>query len=125
MTRHELKLWPDQFSAMQHGIKRADVRRCDDRDFRRHDEVLYREHWGSSGKYSGRALLARVTHLVRWAGELELIGMQQVTGAIKMVKIVVLSIEILEVGDYKKLKETKPVAIVGEGAPMPRRDGQP
>ena len=108
--RHVLKLWTDQFAAMQLGEKRADVRRSDDREFRRGDEVLYRDYSARSKEYSGRALLARITHLPRAAGFLDLYGAQnegKTTDGISF-PIVVLSIEVLEVGQFVDLEKTAP-----------------
>jgi hypothetical protein len=110
--RHVLKLWTDQFVAMQSGDKRADVRRSDDREFRRGDEVLYRDYSARSEEYSGRALLARITHLTRAAGFLDLYGAQnegKTTDRISFpIVVVVLSIEVLEVGQFADLEKTAP-----------------
>jgi len=122
--RHVLKLWTDQFVAMQLGDKRADVRRSDDREFRRGDEVLYRDYSARSAEYSGRALLARITHLTRAAGVLDLYGAlnEGKTTDGTSFPIVVLSIEVLEVGSYDSLTATTPIG-TPEPAPAPARRG--
>jgi hypothetical protein len=110
-VRHELKLWTDQFIAMQVGTKKADVRRCDDREFRRGDENLYRDYSQKSDSYTGRAMLARITHITRVAGTLDLFGVQnegKTTDGIS-VPIAVLSIELLEIGTYEALTATTPL----------------
>lgn len=109
MTRHVLKLWTDQFDAMKSGAKRADVRRCDDRNFIRGDEVLYRDYTAGADKYSGRALLGRITHLTRGAGLFQIFG-RVYSQEGPLVPIVVLSIELLEVGDFERLNGTALVA---------------
>jgi hypothetical protein len=138
MRRHELKLWTSAFDEMASGRKRADVRRCDDRDFRRGDEILYRHYLPTGDCYSGRALLARVTHLVRWAGDLELCGIlsngggpatQEILRAgsrmtVQLVRIVVLSIEVLEVGPYEGLKQTAVLSSAGD-LQTPGEGGRP
>lgn len=148
--RHVLKLWTDQFVAMQLGAKRADVRRCDDREFRRGDELLYRDYVASTDSYSGMAMLAGVTHITRAAGMLDLFGrdmrphhqdnrplsacvLRRCTrpgetspGSVtcyeagrcleawepkrEPVPIVVLSIDVLEIGKFDALNTTTPVA---------------
>jgi hypothetical protein len=115
-TRHELKLWTDQFIAMQLGAKRADVRRCDDREFRRGDEVLYRDFTARTGEYSGMAMLVRITHLTRAAGTLDLYGALNEGGTTDGLSfpIVVLSIEVLELGAYEALKTTAPGELPGD-----------
>jgi len=120
MTRHVLKLWTDQFDAMQSGAKRADVRRCDDRNFLRGDEVVYRDYTAGNAKYSGRALLARITHLTRVAGYLDLFGVEnrgRPTDGLSH-PLVVLSVELLEVGEYERLRGT---VIVDPAAPASKK----
>lgn len=150
--RHELKLWTDQFLAMQLGAKRADVRRCDDREFRRGDEILYRDFAAVTETYSGMAMLARITHLTRAAGMLDLFGRDMtphhqddratsdcILGSSRCSSprtcaeagrcleawqptrrespIVVLSIEVLEIGRFEALTATS----VGELPPAPHQ----
>jgi hypothetical protein len=118
--RHELKAWADVFHDLSLGVKRAEIRRCDDREFRRGDELLFREYAAGAGAYTGRALLARVTHLVRWAGDLELHGIGQAappaTSRPAPIPVVVMSIEVLEIGQYADLAVPTP-------APAPRKKG--
>lgn len=134
-NRHELKLWTDQFIAMQVGAKRADVRRCDDRKFRRGDEILFLDYTARTG-YSGMAMLARITHLTRAAGMLDLYGVLN-EGSTKdgtSFPIVVLSIEVLEIGAYEALKRTTPgvlpaadprvaVGAPASSGPLPNKKG--
>lgn len=105
--RHELRIWADSFHAISLGLKRAEVRRCDDRDFRRGDELLLREYTAGVGVYTGRAILVKVTHLVRWAGELELHGQAQAeagaAGPPCAVPIVVMSFDVLEIDQHDNL----------------------
>jgi Domain of unknown function (DUF3850) len=68
-TVHELKMWPVPFDAVLDGSKGADVRRCDDRQFVSGDLLLFR-CWKE--KYFDRCLLARITNVTRYAGELDL-----------------------------------------------------
>jgi hypothetical protein len=105
MTRHVLKLWTDQFDAMKRGDKLADVRRCDDRNFLRGDELLYRDYTAGASKYSGRALLARVKHLTMCAGLLQLFG-RQYSKEGPLIRVVVISVEVLEVGTFERLANT-------------------
>lgn len=107
--RHEAKIWVQPFNDLQAGIKRADARRCDDRDFRRGDELLEREYVASSSYYTGRAILCRITHITRFAGELPLCAIQidEERGTSKTVQLAVLSIEVLQVGTYEQLAATK------------------
>lgn len=127
VTRHELKLWADQFESLARGLKRADIRRSDDRDFRRFDELLFRQYTARNDRYSGRALLARVTHLACWAGFLELYGAEKrglVTDGL-MYPIVVLSIEVLEIGSYQNLRRTSILAVdAGGGTQTPGQEGR-
>ncbi len=73
---HELKTWPSQFLALVGGHKLAEFRK-DDRDFRVGDTLVLRE-WvpghaepgeysdeaPDPGRYTGRQVRARVTHIV-------------------------------------------------------------
>ena len=75
MTTHELKCWPEPFSAVIAGTKRHEVRRAD-RDFKVGDVLQLREWdpsaWGAdapesnangAGKYTGRSAEVRVTYV--------------------------------------------------------------
>lgn len=73
---HELKTWPDDFQAVADGLKTHEAR-CADRPFKVGDVLLLREwrpfiaalcHWRATrllGRYTGRSLVAKVTHLTR------------------------------------------------------------
>jgi ASC-1-like (ASCH) protein len=63
MTLHELRTWPHFFEAVWDGRKTAELRR-DDRGFAVGDIILLQEYEPTSGDYSGREILARVTHIV-------------------------------------------------------------
>ncbi len=61
---HELKCWPDPFSAVWRGDKTAELRR-DDRGFQVGDVLLIREYDTTAGGYTGRALRVCVSHITR------------------------------------------------------------
>lgn len=67
MSEHELKCWPPFFAAILAGDKPFEIRK-DDRAFQRGDMLVLRE-WGPDAhgalRYSGRALSARVTFVLR------------------------------------------------------------
>ncbi len=64
MTMHDLKCWPDFFSATITGEKVAELRK-DDRAFEPHDILCLKEWIGAGVGYTGREALARVTHVLR------------------------------------------------------------
>lgn len=57
---HSLKIRPMFFAAVSVGAKRAEIRK-NDRDFQCGDYLLLRE-W--EGKYTGRKLIVKVTHIL-------------------------------------------------------------
>jgi hypothetical protein len=57
---HDLKCWPDAFAALWARVKRAEFRK-DDRGFAVGDLLRFRE-WSPEAAYTGRAVLALVTH---------------------------------------------------------------
>lgn len=61
---HALKAWPIHFEPVWNGTKRAELRH-DDRGYAVGDALWLREYDDDQG-YTGRAVLARVTHLVPW-----------------------------------------------------------
>jgi hypothetical protein len=74
VTQHDLKVWPPYFDPLADGRKPFEVRR-DDRPFAVGDELILRE-WlpvagigplSERGRYTGRALLRRVTYVLRGA----------------------------------------------------------
>lgn len=62
---HELKCWPAHFQATVDRLKRADVR-WDDRKFRVGDGLRLREWDPEKALYTGRALIATVSHILDW-----------------------------------------------------------
>lgn len=109
---HDLRIWADSFHAISLGLKKAEVRRCDDRDFRRGDKLMFREYTAGVGVYTGRAILVKVTHIVRWAGELELHGQAQAepgaAGPPCAVPIVVMSFDVLEIDQHDNISPMSP-----------------
>jgi hypothetical protein len=68
MATHNLKTWPEAFQAVWDGFKTCEVRK-NDRDFRVSDSLWLNEWSPDTGTYTGRALVAVVTHVVpggRW-----------------------------------------------------------
>jgi hypothetical protein len=64
MAEHELKTWPDFFQPIVDGSKTFEVR-FDDRGFQRGDFAYLREYDPSSGgRYTGRALRARIGYVL-------------------------------------------------------------
>lgn len=61
---HDLKCWPAHFDEIRKGRKHVEVRK-DDRDFEVGDLLLLREYDDGPDEYTGRHLLARVTHIIR------------------------------------------------------------
>jgi hypothetical protein len=60
---HVLKTWPEPFTAVWAGAKRAELRRAD-RDFQVNDHLILEEYDPESGAYSGRKVQARITHVL-------------------------------------------------------------
>jgi len=61
---HELKCWPESFSPIWRGEKRAEFR-IDDRGFRTEDELVLLEWKPRECALTGRKLRARITHILR------------------------------------------------------------
>jgi hypothetical protein len=61
---HALKCWPDFFEAILDDRKTFDIRK-DDRDFQEGDYLILREYCPGSDIYSGRALVRRITYVLR------------------------------------------------------------
>lgn len=59
---HELKTWPGPFIEVLEGRKRHELRKAD-RDFRVGDRLRLREFYTPHNRYTGRELLAAVTHI--------------------------------------------------------------
>ena len=60
---HELKCWPKFFDAIAAGLKRHDLRRCGDRDFRVADRMVLREFSPDAQAYTGREQLVEITYV--------------------------------------------------------------
>lgn len=63
MKRHELKTVQPHFGRVASGEKRFDIRK-NDRGFAVSDTLVLREYDADTGLFSGRAVEARVTHLI-------------------------------------------------------------
>ena len=65
---HELKTWPDFFSAVHRGDKTFELR-LDDRGFQGGDTLWLRE-WSKAHGYTGREVRVEVTYLLAggWPG---------------------------------------------------------
>ena len=62
--KHELKLWPEFYEAVDRRDKTFELRR-DDREFEEGD-ALWLRHWNpQTGKYNGRSMGATVTYIHR------------------------------------------------------------
>lgn len=74
MKEHDLKTWPEEFSAVAEGTKRFEWREDDGRGFEVGDVLILHE-WEidprslpavhPEGEYTGRVLRAHVTYLIR------------------------------------------------------------
>lgn len=62
--RHDLKTWPSFFDQVLSGEKTFELRR-DDRGFQIGDELVLREWLPQLERYTGRAILVEITHLIR------------------------------------------------------------
>jgi hypothetical protein len=62
-TTHELKCWPQFFTAIAQGSKRHDLRRATDRDFQVGDRLLLREFDPALDAYTGRTQHVAVTYV--------------------------------------------------------------
>jgi hypothetical protein len=61
---HELKTWDEYFEAIWNHTKTFEVRN-DDRKYETGDMLTLRETVKLTGEYTGRAIFARVTYLIR------------------------------------------------------------
>ena len=59
---HELKIWPEHFEPLLQGRKCAEYR-SNDRDFKEHDTILFREWEPKEGRYTGRDCYAVILHV--------------------------------------------------------------
>ena len=60
---HKVKSWPQYFSAVLSGAKTHEVRRLTDRDYQVGDRLRLQEYDPSTGAYSGRELVVRITYI--------------------------------------------------------------
>ena len=63
---HNLKTWPEYFSAMRLGIKKFELR-TNDRNFKVGDILRLKEWCPDAGEYTGNHMLANVTYLIQGA----------------------------------------------------------
>ena len=66
--KHELKILPQYFEAVQSGEKLFEIRSCKDRDFNKGDTVRLREieECGSYPHYTGRELIVEITYVTTY-----------------------------------------------------------
>lgn len=62
---HEVKIWPEHFEPVVTYAKRYEVRK-DDRPYKVHDSIRLNEYDADTG-YTGRYVVARITHILRGA----------------------------------------------------------
>jgi hypothetical protein len=72
MTVHELKSWPEFFTAVESGEKTFELRR-NDRNYQVGDVLVLREwkpniHGDDEGEYTGRSCRRRVTYVMEGLG---------------------------------------------------------
>src|SRR5260370_9920495 len=60
--KHEVKSWPEFYREIVSGSKKHDLRRADDRQFEVGDIMRYREWDPRTQKYTGSALLVKITY---------------------------------------------------------------
>ena len=60
---HELKSYPEQFSAIWNHEKLFDLRNFD-RNFKVGDKVLLREYQATTGTYTGNEMLAKIVGMI-------------------------------------------------------------
>lgn len=63
MKTHELKTWPDEFTATILGNKTFEVR-VDDRHFKNGDYLRLREWDPKTRRYTGQSLLGQITYIL-------------------------------------------------------------
>lgn len=63
MSYHELKIWPEYFSAVASGKKRFELRK-NDRDFKVGDTLILSEFDPNKNAFTGNAKRVRVTYLL-------------------------------------------------------------
>lgn len=65
-TLHELKLWPQYFSAVMNREKTFEIRK-NDRNFKIGDVLLLKEYNSSAKRYTGRKVLRTITYITDYA----------------------------------------------------------
>lgn len=60
---HDLKILPEFFDQVLHGIKRAEIRRTDDRTFVAGEQIRLWEWDGKKKKYTGQCMLVEILHV--------------------------------------------------------------
>lgn len=70
MKTHELKTWPEFFSAVMRGRKKFEVRK-NDRNFQEGDQLLLREYDPETKQYLGSQLVVDVGYILplKYLGE--------------------------------------------------------
>jgi hypothetical protein len=66
MKEHELKTWPAYFADLRSGKKTFELRK-NDRDYQVGDRLILREYDPHKDRYTGKKLVRRVTHVLRYA----------------------------------------------------------
>jgi hypothetical protein len=62
MKNHDLKIWPEYFTAMMFGNKSFEIRE-NDRDFKVGDYLTLREYGPKTKEYTGRVLTRQITYI--------------------------------------------------------------
>lgn len=66
MGKHDLKIWPEFFTAIVEGKKTFEIR-VNDRDFKVGDILILREWHNLLEKYTGRIVSRKVTYITQGA----------------------------------------------------------
>ena len=95
----ELKSWPNSFDAVAAGLKTAEIRSLEDRQFQIGDTVILRRWDPTSGMYTGATARILIRHIDVTAGAYALLGVRLTRPPIPgcLTKIAVLSFTLLEV----------------------------
>ena len=64
MTTHQLKCWPEYFTAIAHDLKTFDLRK-DDRGYAAGDIIEFEEFRPGVGEYTGRTATRRVVYVLK------------------------------------------------------------
>ena len=63
MTKHELKTWPEYFSATINGQKKFELRK-NDRNFAVDDILILKEYNPNTKIYTGRSIVSKVNYIL-------------------------------------------------------------